>query len=146
MAVRTIVTGENNPVLRKAGARVERVTKDVLRLLRDMEDTVRHADGLGLAAPQIGISLQVCIVRLGERMVPLINPEIIGKSQEKESAEEGCLSLPDIWIQVERPAGITVRYVDTKGAEQERALQGMDARVVQHEIDHLNGVLIVDYR
>ncbi len=110
-----------------------------------MEDTTIAADGLGLAAPQVNHSERVCIVRMGGKLTPLINPEILFRSTDIEFAEEGCLSLPDLWMQVPRSASIVVQYLNAKGESQERMLEGIDARVVQHEVDHLEGKLIVDY-
>lgn len=145
MAVLPIVIGENAPVLRTKTAPVPKVTREILRLLKDMDDTVRDAGGAGIAAPQIGNSLRLCIALLNGKYIPLINPEIIWSSEEKDSMEEGCLSLPTIWVSIIRPIGITLRYTDTKGKEEERKLDGFNARVVQHELDHLDGILIVDY-
>lgn len=110
-----------------------------------MEDTTIAADGLGLAAPQVNRTERVCIVRMGNKLTPLINPKITFKSVDVEVAEEGCLSLPNVWLQVPRSASIVVEYLDAKGASQERMLEHLDARVVQHELDHLDGKLIVDY-
>lgn len=145
MAVLPIVIGENAPVLRTKTAPVPKVTKEILHLLKDMDDTVRDAGGAGIAAPQIGKSLRLCIALLNGKYIPLINPEIIWRSEEKDSMEEGCLSLPKIWVPIIRPIRITLKYTDTKGKEQERKLEGFNARVVQHELDHLDGILIVDY-
>jgi peptide deformylase len=110
-----------------------------------MEDTTVAADGLGLAAPQVNRSERVCIVRMGKKLTPLINPEITFRSVDTEEAEEGCLSLPDVWLQIPRSLSIVVSYINTKGEPQDRMLEGMDARIVQHEVDHLEGKLIVDY-
>lgn len=121
------------------------MTKEIQKLLKDMEETVINADGLGLAAPQVNSSHRVCIVKLQGRLTPLINPEIVYKSPEMEMAEEGCLSLPGLWAIVPRSADIVVRYLNGKGQSQERMLKSIDARVVQHEVDHLEGILIVDY-
>lgn len=145
MAVLPIVTGAENPVLRAKTAKVPQVTKDVLKLVKDMEDTVTSADGLGLAAPQIGVSQRVCLAKIGGKLLALINPDITWKSDETAVAEEGCLSLPGLWRDVVRPVEIVVQFTDTKGKPQERKLREIDARVVQHEVDHLDGKLIVDY-
>lgn len=145
VAVLPIVTGADTPVLRKKTTPVPKVTKDVLKLLKDMEETVTSVDGLGIAAPQIGSSHRLCITKLGGKFVPLINPEITWLSKETDKAEEGCLSLPGLWKEVTRPTSIVVTYLDTKGKSQERKLNEIDARVVQHEVDHLEGKLIVDY-
>lgn len=132
-------------MLRTKTQPVAKVTKELLTLLRDMQDTTVAADGLGLAAPQVGVSQRVCVARIHGRLTPLINPKITWRSSVLETAEEGCLSLPNIYQPVARAKAIVVRYLDGKGKEQERRLEGMDARVVQHEVDHLEGILIVDY-
>lgn len=141
-----ILTGLDNPVLRRKTERVPKVTKKVLKLLKDMNASMKAANGVGLAAPQIGELLRVCIAQIGGKPVPLINPDITWKSDETAIDEEGCLSLPGIWLPVPRSTEITLKYLDEKGQEQERRLQQFDARVVQHEVDHLEGVLIVDYK
>lgn len=109
-----------------------------------MLDTVDAADGLGLAAPQVGLSLRLCIVKIQSRFIPLINPLITWKSDETDIAEEGCLSLPKFYREVRRPTSIVVTYTDQFGKDQERRLTKLAARIVQHEIDHLDGILIVD--
>lgn len=145
MAVLPIVTGADTPILRTKTKPVAKVTKDLQKLLKDMQETTVAADGLGIAAPQIGRTERVCIVQMGEKLTPLINPKITYKSAEQETAEEGCLSLPGIWVPVPRSTTIKLEYIDAKGSQQERMLLNMDARVVQHEVDHLDGKLIVDY-
>ena len=102
MAVLPIVTGADNPILRTKTKPVAKVTKELQKLFKDMEETTRAADGLGLAAPQIGLSHRVCLVRINGRFTPLVNPQITRRSAETEMAEEGCLSLPEIWVQVPR--------------------------------------------
>lgn len=145
MANLPIVTGADTPILRSKTKKVPQVTKELLKLLKDMEDTTIAADGLGLAAPQINRTERVCIVRMGKKLTPLINPDITFRSTDTELAEEGCLSLPDVWLQIPRSVSIVVSYLNAKGEQQERMLEGIDARVVQHEVDHLEGKLIVDY-
>jgi peptide deformylase len=145
MPLLPILIGADNPILRRKTAKVASVTKEVKLLLKDMEETVRDANGAGLAAPQVGQSLRICIALLGGRFTPLINPEITWRSSDTDRLEEGCLSLPGIWREIARPRAVTIRYLDARGTEQERRLEGFDARVAQHEIDHLEGVLIVDY-
>jgi peptide deformylase len=145
VAVLPIITGESAPVLRKKTTNIPTVTKDILRLLKDMDDTLRDAEGAGIAAPQIGQSLRMCIAIINGRHTPIINPKITQKSKETDTMEEGCLSLPKIWLPITRSVGITLVYTDAKGKEQERKLEGFNARVVQHELDHLDGILITDY-
>jgi peptide deformylase len=145
MAVLPIITGAENPVLRTKTEPVAKVTKDVQKLLKDMEATAKKADGLGIAAPQIGQSMRMCIVKLNGRFLPMVNPQITKRSGDMEMAEEGCLSLPGVWVQVPRSISIVVKYQDARGKEQERMLDHLEARIVQHEVDHLDGKLIVDY-
>jgi len=145
MAVLPIVTGDTTPVLRTVSKNVPQVTKTILALIKDMEETLKDEGGLGLAAPQVGESLQICLAQIGGKVQVLVNPEITWRSKEADTEEEGCLSLPNIVVAVMRPREIVVRYRNRKGMEEERRLKDMDARVVQHEMDHLNGVLIVDY-
>lgn len=111
-----------------------------------MEQTLIEVDGLGLAAPQVGQNLRMCLAKIGSRIIPLINPRVTWKSSEENTAEEGCLSLPGINVRVSRAQHIIVQFLDTKGTVQERKLSNLAARIVQHELDHLDGVLIIDYR
>ncbi|HLD08054.1 MAG TPA: peptide deformylase [Candidatus Peribacterales bacterium] len=146
MAIQNILIGKDQKVLRTKTKKVTSFTKDLQKLIEDLLDTVHAAEGAGLAAPQIGISQRVTIARIGEEFVPLVNPEILWKSDQVIVGEEGCLSLPDIWLQIPRAKEIVLRFSDEKGEEHERKLEGFDARVVQHEVDHLDGILIVDYQ
>jgi peptide deformylase len=139
------VTGADTPVLRTEGIKVPKVTKEILRLIKNMEETLEDEGGLGLAAPQIGESKQICLARFAGKLNVLINPEITWRSEETIMEEEGCLSLPKITVEVSRPREVAITYLNEKGEKQERHLIDMDARVVQHETDHLNGVMIVDY-
>ena len=145
MAALAIITCADHPILRKKTAKVPQVTKKVLKLIKDMKASMKKANGVGLAAPQVGESLRICIGRVNGKDTPLINPEITWKSGEKAIDEEGCLSLPGIWLPIPRSTEIALSYLDEKGKPQERKLKDFDARVVQHEVDHLDGVLIVDY-
>lgn len=145
MSILPILTGADNPVLRARTKRVPAITKDVKKLLHDMEETTIKADGLGIAAPQIGSDLRVCIARIHGRLTPMVNPEVTWKSKVTDVAEEGCLSLPNVWVQVPRAVDIVVKYQTLRGDTKELKLADMDARVVQHETDHLDGKLIVDY-
>ena len=145
MAVKTIITGAGHPILRARAKRIAAFGKETEKLVQDLLDTVTAAKGAGLAAPQIGVSQSVCIAKIGEIFVPLLNPEILWRDTSEVPGEEGCLSLPDVWLFVPRAAAIIVRYLDEKKHEQEKKLMGFDARIVQHEVDHLLGKLIVDY-
>ncbi len=145
MSVLPIITGADAPILRTKTKPVVKVTKEIQKILKDMQATTVAADGLGIAAPQIGRTERLCIVSIGGKLMPMVNPLITQRSEEQEYAEEGCLSLPGIWVQVPRSTSIRVTYLDGKGTEQERMFSAMDARVIQHEVDHLDGKLIVDY-
>ncbi len=145
MTVLPIQKGADNPILRKKGAKVQEVTKALKKLIKDMYATVKAEDGAGLAAPQVGQSLQLCLALVEGKMTVLINPEIVWKSTETNTEEEGCLSLPGLQVTVARPSTITVKYLNEKGLPEERKLTDFSARTVQHEMDHLSGVLLVDY-
>ncbi|MBP7114382.1 MAG: peptide deformylase [Candidatus Peribacteraceae bacterium] len=146
MPVLPIVIGEKTPILRKKTVPVKTITKEIKKLLKDMEETVIAAKGAGLAAPQIGRSERLCIALIGSKLTALINPIITWKSDTTAIAEEGCLSLPDLWLNISRPTDIIVKYETDGGKKRELKLSGFDARVVQHETDHLDGILITDHR
>lgn len=146
MAILPIVTGKDTPILRAKTKPVTTVTKEIKQLIADMEATTLAAKGAGIAAPQVNRSERICIALIGKKLTPMINPQIFWRSEEQENMEEGCLSLPDLWIQVMRPRAIIVKFMMKSGKERELQLSGFDARVVQHEVDHLEGVLIVDYQ
>ncbi len=145
MAVLPIVIGEDQPILRQKTQKVKQITKEHLKLIKDMEETCKKAEGAGIAAPQVGRSERICIAMLSGKSTPLINPEIIKKNDEIDVAQEGCLSLPGKWIDIPRATEIVLRYQNTKGKEQEVVVKGWNARIIQHEVDHLDGKLIVDY-
>lgn len=138
------------PVLRKLARPVTSAdTEEVRRLVPSMFATMYKAPGIGLAANQIGSLLRVIVVDVAPKEEPapiaLINPEIVAKSEDMATQEEGCLSIPDQYAEVTRPAWVKVRYQDPQGAKQEIEAQGLLSACLQHEIDHLNGVLFVDY-
>jgi len=145
MAVREILVGFMHPILRRKAEMVTEMDKEVKVLIADLLDTVAVAAGAGLAAPQIGVSLQVCVAKTGEGFLTLMNPDILWRSEDIEIFEEGCLSLPDTWVEVPRPRATIVRYRDEQWRVKERRFEGLDARVIQHEVDHLYGKLIMDY-
>jgi peptide deformylase len=140
-----------DPVLRQVAEPVTAVTDAVRALMDDMVDTMREEHGLGLAAPQIGLSTRVIVMDCSEEddsdpvIWKMANPEIIETSDEMASMEEGCLSIPGYRGEVTRPASVTVRYLDADGKEQNMQASGLLAACVQHEIDHLNGRLFIDY-
>jgi len=115
-----------------------------LKLVRDMIDTCRKANGIGLAAPQIGKSLRLCIINLEHMGLPpfaLINPKIVKTSWKKVDMEEGCLSIPGVFGMVKRPAKVTIKATNIEGNETKFQADGILARVIQHELDHLDGIL-----
>lgn len=133
-------------VLREKCEPIKTVTNHELELLEGMLLTMRHSQGIGLAAPQIGITRRLIVADIGERpAVKLINPEIVNVEGTDEMIE-GCLSLPDVQVQVRRPFKITVCGLNEHGKRIELSPEGLLARVIQHEVDHLNGKLIVDYQ
>jgi len=139
-----------DPVLRLVSKPVERIDAPLLKLADDMLETMYDAPGIGLAAIQIGEPLRMLVIDLakeGEPPAPqvFINPEILDRSDERSVYEEGCLSIPDYYAEVERPAKVRVRHLDRQGKEQEVEADGLLATCLQHEIDHLNGVLFIDH-
>lgn len=138
-----------DPMLRKTAIAVPEVTDGIRNLLDDMAVTMYDAPGIGLAAPQINISERLIVMDCGKDETPelykMINPEIIESSEDKSILEEGCLSIPDQTAEVTRPASVTVRYTDIEGNIKTLTAEGLLAACVQHEIDHLNGVLFIDH-
>ena len=114
-------------------------------LAKDMKDTTRYYNGLGLAAPQIGVAKQVIIVSCDKKLEAMINPTIIHQSQERSTYQEGCLSLPTYFAMISRPKKVTVECHDEFGDLKVYTLTGINAHVLQHEIDHLRGKLLIDY-
>ena len=145
VAILPIVIGPDNPILRTKTKKIPKVTRDVKQLVKDMIETMHEASGVGLASPQVARTERVCIAVIGGKVTPLINPVITKKSKETDIDQEGCLSLPNVWLQIPRSVEIALEYIDLRGKKQQRTLDHFDARVVQHEVDHLEGVLIVDY-
>lgn len=148
MAERPIVI-YGDPVLREVSKPVDSVDQQVKDLVSDMIDTLRKARGLGLAAVQIGVPKRVFLVDLSavnakESLRVFINPEIIASSGEAEM-EEGCLSFPDLYQKITRPASVTVRALDADGKTFEMTVDGLSARAILHEYDHLEGKLFIDY-
>ncbi len=139
-----------DPLLRQQSKPVETVDSEIQRLADDMLETMYDAPGIGLAAIQIGVPRRMLVIDLSrddEENKPqvFINPEILKVSDEVSTYEEGCLSIPDYYAEVERPASLTVGYVDRDGKQQTVDADGLLATCLQHEIDHLNGVLFIDH-
>ncbi len=149
MAIRPILTVPN-PVLKQVSKPVPEVTDAVRTLMDDMLETMYAAPGIGLAAIQIGEPVNVIVMDLareGEKPNPqyFVNPEILEAAEETKPYEEGCLSVPDVYEEVERPARVKLRYLDYHGQEVVEWAEGLYATCIQHEMDHLKGVLFIDY-
>lgn len=149
MAVKPILLAPD-PVLKKKAEAVDAVDGSVRRLMDDMLETMYDHNGIGLAAPQIGVLLRVIVLDVSERDQPrrplcLANPEIVWSAQELSVYNEGCLSFPDMFADVTRPGAVRVRYLDQDDTAQEIDAEGLLSTCLQHEIDHLNGILFVDH-
>lgn len=133
-----------DPILREKCEAVSDVSDVIRKLIDDMAETMYKYKGVGLAAPQVGVKKRVAVISVGEKLISLVNPDILS-GEGKESALEGCLSIPDVCVDVERAAKIVVEGLNRHGKHTELTLEGLPARAIQHEIDHLNGILIIDY-
>lgn len=146
--IRTILI-HPDPRLKKVCEPITEITAEVKNLAADMLETMYVAPGIGLAAPQVGVTKRLIVMDCikdgpAEPMV-LINPQMVWASEDVSTFEEGCLSLPEQYADVKRPAAVTVRWTDLDGAQQERTFDGIWATCVQHEMDHLDGKLFIDY-
>ena len=149
MSQRKIVI-EPDPILRKKSESLEKVDDEIREFLDDMLETMYAAPGIGLAAVQVGILKRIIVIDISkdkEKKDPLflINPKIISRSKKTSVYEEGCLSLPCHFAEIERPAECQIKFVDYNGKEKELTANGLLATCIQHEVDHLNGVLFIDY-
>jgi peptide deformylase len=149
MALRHIITLPD-PKLRLISKPLERVDDSVRKLLDDMVETMHDAPGIGLAAIQVAEPLRMLVIDLAKKDEPLqplffINPEVVWSADDRSVYEEGCLSIPEYYEEVERPASVRARFVDRDGKRQEIVAEGLLATVLQHEIDHLDGVLFIDH-
>ncbi len=138
-----------DPVLRKEATEVEEITDEVRKLVQDMFETMYHAEGVGLAAPQIGISKRIFVIDVRDEdqaggRYALINPEIVGFSKDVEKSSEGCLSIPGLEEIVERPSAVQMKALDVDGNPIEIEGDELLGRALQHEFDHLNGILFLD--
>ena len=140
-----------DPILRQPSARIERVDDELNRLVDDMLETMYAAPGVGLAAVQVGVPRRLLVLDVSDKEedekqpIAMINPEILSLGGEMRVHEEGCLSIPDVRIEIERPSSLTVRYTDRTGTRQELTADGLLATAIQHEMDHLDGKLIIDF-
>jgi peptide deformylase len=139
-----------DPLLRQQSKPIEQVDSEITRLADDMLETMYDAPGIGLAAIQIGVPRRMLVIDISRededrKPVVFINPEILKVSDDVSAYEEGCLSIPDYYAEVERPASLTVGYIDRDGKKQTVEADGLLATCLQHEIDHLNGVLFIDH-
>jgi peptide deformylase len=160
MTIRKILT-EPNKVLRKKSLKVENVNKDIQQLMDDMLETLYAAPGIGLAAIQVGVAKRVIVMDISrsrndigrdkkedkEQKNPMyfVNPEIVWKSEDRFTYEEGCLSVPNQFAEIDRPKQCNVKYLDYNGQPQELKADGLLSICIQHEIDHLEGILFIDY-
>ena len=141
---------EPDPILRKESKPIEKVDDELRRLLDDMLETMYAAPGIGLAAVQVGILKRLIVIDISkdkDKKEPLflINPKIISKSKQTSTYEEGCLSLPGHFAEIERPAKCEINFIDYNGKKKEIKADGLLSTCIQHEVDHLDGVLFIDY-
>ena len=145
-----LITDKDNKFLRSQAEPVEKITPEIRELIRKMKKIMKTNNGVGLAAPQIGVNKQIFVAELlyeGEEdgiFYAAVNPKITNVSKEKEKLEEGCLSLPKLYGEVPRAKKITVEYLNEMGKKKRLKASGLLARIFQHEIDHLNGGLFID--
>jgi peptide deformylase len=156
MTKRDIITLPD-PMLRRSSAPVERVDDELRVLIDDMLETMYDAPGIGLAAVQLAVPRRVIVMDVKYRQpdeeggevakepIVMVNPEILTRGDEMRVHEEGCLSIPEFYAELERPRQVTVRYIDRDGMQRTRDCEDVLATVVQHEVDHLNGKLFIDY-
>jgi len=149
MAVRPILTVPD-PVLKQVSTPVSAVTDEIRALMDDMLETMYAAPGIGLAAIQIGVPLRVIVMDLARESEPreprfFVNPELLAFEGDKQAYEEGCLSVPDVFDEVERPRRVRIRYLNYTGKQVEEWAEGMYAVCIQHEMDHLEGRLFIDH-
>ena len=149
MSIKTILT-EPNKILRQISKPVEKVGDEERELMRDMLETMYSANGIGLAAIQIGIPKRIIVMDLSKeenKKLPMyfVNPVITEKNNEKKTYEEGCLSVPNQFAEIDRPSKCEVEYLDYNGNKQSLQAEGLLATCIQHEIDHLEGILFIDY-
>lgn len=140
-----------DPLLRQKSAAIERVDDDLQRLIDDMFETMYEAPGIGLAAVQVAVPRRLLVLDVADHEkeaknpIAMINPRIVALGSELAPYEEGCLSLPDVRVEIERPTTLTVEFIDREGKSRTLAADGLLATAIQHEVDHLDGRLIIDF-
>ena len=149
MALREILT-EPNKILRQKSSIVEKVDRDIQKLMDDMLETMYAAPGIGLAAIQVGVAKRIIVLDIAPKDSPrnpmyFINPEIVQRSENHVTYEEGCLSVPGQFAEIDRPEKCHIKYLDYQGEKKEIKAEGMLATCIQHEMDHLEGILFIDY-
>lgn len=145
MAIRALCHLFNDPVLRQKAKRVPNIDSSIQQLIDDMVETMRQANGVGLAAPQVGVPLRVVVFQMpGEEPIAIINPEIVKRAGERE-VTEGCLSLPGYAGEIKRSVSVTVKGRDRQGKTIRIKATGLMAQTLEHELDHLNGILYIDH-
>ena len=133
-----------NSILRKKTEEVKEISPDIVNLMQEMRKTMSVSQGVGLAAPQIGQSKRIIVVQTEKGLQAFINPKIIKKTKETELGQEGCLSFPNLFLKIKRVNGVEIKSLNEKGEEISFKVDGFVARIFQHEIDHLDGVLFID--
>jgi len=133
-----------NPLLKKRSEEVKEISEDVKNLIKDMEEAMVKNNGIGLAAPQVGESKRIIIIQDGQEIKVFVNPVIIKKSRDKEIMEEGCLSLPNVYFKIKRSKEIEVESLNEKRERLKIRAKGKPARIIQHEVDHLDGILFIN--
>jgi peptide deformylase len=145
MAMRALCRFPDDPVLKQKAKRVSSIDGSIQRLIDDMIETMQRTNGVGLAAPQVGVPLRVVVLQMpGEEPVAIINPEIVKRAGERE-VTEGCLSIPGYAGEIKRSVSVTVKGLDRQGKPTRIKATGLMAQALEHELDHLNGVLYIDH-
>lgn len=132
------------PVLKEKSRPVEKIDSGIVKILKEMQKIMINANGVGISAPQIGIPLRLVVIDVGDGPIYMVNPEIVWYSEEKVDFEEGCLSFPGVTVNISRPERVRAAYLDERGRKNLIEADGLLARAIQHEIDHLDGILIID--
>lgn len=146
MPILPIIKYPSKVLRQKAKKITDPLDLEVQKLIKNMAETLRVANGMGLAAPQVGKLMRLCIIENENNLYVLVNPKITAKSKKRIILEEGCLSFPKKFLKIERPEEVKVRFLDEKGKQVKIKARGLFARAIQHEIDHLDGKLFIDYK